>query len=371
MPCLDCVVQSEIPNSPRSKQLRGMFDVAPTQKLRHEWHVSLPIEERDWNIGLVVGPSGSGKSTILHELSEGQLFVAEHGDGCVLDDFPPDAGIKQIVEWLSAVGFSSPPDWQKPYAVLSNGERFRVDLALAIAQPESVLCLDEFTSVVHRSVAKTASAAFAKYIRKSNRKAILASCHDDIIEWLSPDWVLLPHLADFKWQERLRRPSINLEVRRVPVGAWKLFAAHHYLSSEHNRAARCFVAFWEGTPVAWTSSLPVPHRVKGIWREHRTVCLPDYQGVGIGNALSEAIGSVVKAIGFRWRSVTSHPGMVAHRARSQNWRLCSQQDSVGIDGRGLKRQKSRSTGRATCSFEYVGPAWSPKAQAAQIWGDKP
>jgi hypothetical protein len=30
---------------------------------------------------------------------------------------------------------------------------------------------------------------------------------------------------------------------------------------------------------------------KGWWREHRTVCQPDFQGVGLENALSEFVAS--------------------------------------------------------------------------------
>jgi hypothetical protein len=32
------------------------------------WHVDIPIEDTDWQIGLIVGPSGSGKTTIGRRL---------------------------------------------------------------------------------------------------------------------------------------------------------------------------------------------------------------------------------------------------------------------------------------------------------------
>ena len=41
--------------------------------------------------------------------------------------------IKEITRLFTAVGFSSPPSWIKPYSVLSNGEQFRCDLARALA----------------------------------------------------------------------------------------------------------------------------------------------------------------------------------------------------------------------------------------------
>ena len=49
--------------------------------------------------------------------------------------------------------------------------------------------IDEYTSVVNRDVAKSMSFALQRYIRKHNIKVVIASCHYDIIEWLTPDWV--------------------------------------------------------------------------------------------------------------------------------------------------------------------------------------
>jgi hypothetical protein len=36
------------------------------------------------------------------------------------------------------------------------------------------------------------SNALQKYIRRTNKKIILASCHFDIMEWLLPDWTYSP-----------------------------------------------------------------------------------------------------------------------------------------------------------------------------------
>jgi ABC-type ATPase with predicted acetyltransferase domain len=50
--------------------------------------------------------------------------------------------------------------------------------------------IDEFTSVVNRETAKSCSVALSKYIKRNNLKNIvLATCHEDILSWLEPDWV--------------------------------------------------------------------------------------------------------------------------------------------------------------------------------------
>ena len=65
----------------------------------------------------------------------------------------------------------------------------RVDLARNILSDKELIVFDEFTSVVNREVAKTTSLAINKFINKNNKKFIAISCHDDIIEWLQPDWI--------------------------------------------------------------------------------------------------------------------------------------------------------------------------------------
>lgn len=65
----------------------------------------------------------------------------------------------------------------------------RVDLARAILSEGEMIAFDEFTSVVDREVAKTCSIAVQKQIRRLGKKFVAVSCHKDIIEYLSPDWI--------------------------------------------------------------------------------------------------------------------------------------------------------------------------------------
>ena len=52
-----------------------------------------------------------------------------------------------------------------------------------------------------------------------------------------------------------------------------------------------------------------------------TVTLPDYQGAGIGNALSNFVASLWKGLGYRALRATTHPAMIASRQRSGLWRM--------------------------------------------------
>jgi ABC-type lipoprotein export system ATPase subunit len=354
----------DVQRTPRVLQLEGLFEVPPSARSESTWAVDLPIEAEPWQVGLIVGPSGSGKSTLAREAFPGVPTVSANtgydwpANQSLVDGFPAGLGIKDITAALSSVGFSSPPSWLRPFANLSTGEQFRATVARALVDPAPLVVLDEFTSVVDRNVAQIGSAAVAKAVRRlPGKQVVCVTCHHDVEEWLCPDWVVEMPNGEFTRRALRRRPAIDLEIRRVHRSAWELFKHHHYLNTTIHVAARCFVAFWRGEPVAFASSLFSPGK-RNSWREHRTVCLPDYQGVGIGNALSEYVAGVMKSLKGFYYSVTSNPAMMRHRAKSPLWVMHRQPTRSNADSaRNFKQfNKCRSTGRLAAGFRFVGPA---------------
>jgi hypothetical protein len=359
-----------IARTPRVVQLEGLFDIPPRPSSEIAWRGELPLDERPWRIGLVYGPSGSGKTTLAGEIFGPEALARfEWPAGrSILDGFPESLTVRQVTGLLSSVGFSSPPSWLRPFEALSTGERFRANLARALAV-EGTVVVDEFTSVVDRTVARIGSAAVAKAIRArtdSTFRFVGVSCHDDVIEWLDPDWIYHPASGAFDWRlERRRRPDVALEIARVHRSAWTRFKSHHYLSGALHRTARCFAGYVDHRPAAFVAVLPFPHPRRPGWREHRAVCLPDYQGIGIGNALSGFVASLFVATGKPYRSTTSHPAMIRHRARSRSWRMI-RQPSVSHGGfRGVGGRSQRAL-RVTASFEFVGPARPDEARLHEI-----
>lgn len=210
---LDIVRESPITSSGRVIQVASMFDVPPAEKSRVEWHLEVDLEARPWSVGLIVGPSGSGKSTIARELF-GDAMVDEFAwskDRSILDDFPEEMGIRDLVGLFTSVGFSSPPSWMRPYGVLSNGERFRVHVARALAEQRDgrPVVIDEFTSVIDRQVARVASHAVQKTVRRMGTRFVAVSCHYDIVEWLQPDWILEPHTGKVEWRTPGPHPPLG------------------------------------------------------------------------------------------------------------------------------------------------------------------
>lgn len=68
MPRVDLTVHVDIERTPRVTQLEGMFDVPRTERAVANYHFDVPIEEHDWQIGLITGPSGAGKSTVARHI---------------------------------------------------------------------------------------------------------------------------------------------------------------------------------------------------------------------------------------------------------------------------------------------------------------
>jgi GNAT superfamily N-acetyltransferase len=400
---LDITVSCPVNDSFRVQQVAGMFDVPLAAKATERFQVDVPDASEYWQMGLIVGPSGSGKSTVAREAFAKHLFTDAEwpADRAVVDCFG-DLPARKVVDLFTTVGFGSPPSWVKPYQVLSNGERFRCDLARALAkgmsapgsaggfetqitpqvnttpqqppaEPGATVVFDEFTSVVDRNVAKVCSAAIAKGIRRGHIpcRFVAVTCHYDVAEWLEPDWVLdmanceltrtTPGIAG----GRFRRPPIELEIYRCRMAAWQLFKRHHYLSGSLAAAARCYLTTWQGVPVNFCATLPVITK-KNHRRFTRIVTLPDYQGIGIGMRAVAAVAELHRAEGLRINVTSSHPALIRHCRRSPLWRTVNVK-KTGSAARSTRFPAYRSAaGRAVVSFEYLGKVSGDRCQVSEL-----
>lgn len=187
-------------NSFRAEKVKSLFNA----ESGHTWeHIAeLPIEDEDWQIGLIVGPSGSGKTSIGKQIWDNGIINLSEGwneNLPIVEDIAPEKSMNEVTAALSAVGLGNVPAWLRPFKVLSNGEQFRAGLARLICDAPDKVIVDEFTSVIDRQIAKIGASAFAKAWRKNGKKQIiLLSCHYDIIEWLQPDWVYDTRVSEVK-----------------------------------------------------------------------------------------------------------------------------------------------------------------------------
>ncbi len=367
----------------RAARVKSLFNAESGCRFDRDY--DLPLDDRPWKVGLVVGPSGSGKTSIGRALWEGAAFY-EQGAGWptgapIVDAIAPDGDFNAVTGALAAVGLGDVPAWLRPYHVLSNGERFRADLARIVSDAPPRVVVDEFTSVVDRQIAKVGALAFAKAWRRTTGQAVLLSCHYDIIPWLQPDWTFDTKDGTFTWGCLQRRPPIEVDVHRVDWSWWPLFEPHHYLKMPKMVAAHCYIVAVAGDPVAHlaVSSLHTGLGVEA--RACRMVVLPEWQGAGIGlrflNQVCEwqRIGDVRARLPGRSLATlfhTSHPGLVSALRRDARWR----QVSASLYGSNKRRSRAsiaRSGSvvgggygghfRAVQGFRYVGAEQGRAARA--------
>lgn len=194
----------------RVAAIRGRFSLNSEISETFSGDLVLPMK---WKIGLIYGSSGTGKTTIARDIFDDKYFEQmEYKALSVIDDMP-EATVEDITKMFVSVGFGSTPSWLKPYSVLSNGEKMRVDLARALLSSKDTIVFDEFTSVVDRNIAKIGSMCVAKSVRRSDKRFIAVSCHDDIIEWLEPDWAFctdtMSMISVKKKDQKFMSPSIR------------------------------------------------------------------------------------------------------------------------------------------------------------------
>jgi predicted ABC-type transport system involved in lysophospholipase L1 biosynthesis ATPase subunit/GNAT superfamily N-acetyltransferase len=347
------------------KEVAKSLDYVFTGKSTFEGWEKPEVAE-GFSIGLIVGPSGSGKSLLLSQFGK-ENKVSWEKDKAIVSQFN---SVKDAIDTLMAVGLNSVPSWCRPYHVLSTGEQFRADLARRLHDNAVV---DEFTSVVDRNVAKSASCGLRRYVDHSEVKGlVLASCHSDIIPWLRPDWYFDTSDGTLHDGRSLRRPQIKIRVYPCKRSVWPMFAKHHYLIATLSGSCDTYLATasFSGateTIVGFISCLPQPF-MKNAYREHRTVVLPDFQGLGIGPRISDAVAQMYVDRGKRYFSKTAHIRFGGYREVSDKWKATCKNKSARKDIAdkltGLKKDGSKrselgkdytgSPNRMTFSHEYIG-----------------
>ncbi|CAE7254570.1 unnamed protein product [Symbiodinium sp. CCMP2592] len=159
-------------------------------------------------------------------------------------------------------------------------------------------------------------------------------------------------------------PQLHLEVRRALPREWVHFRDHHYKDHTLQGAAVVFVGILDGracgfcavvqesqnwvqrncaggkygaTKAKWENvhyPLPWLKASRKLYREHRTVVLPDFQGLGVAPVLCDTVGNLCLRNGADFTSQTVHPFYGSYRDRSPFWRALptSRQPESVING---------------------------------------
>lgn len=356
-------------NSFRAARVKSLFNV--DSGCDFNIAADLPIDDGDWGLGLIVGPSGSGKTSLGKKIFPGHS-IKNLSDGWdtklpIIDSIAPGADFNDVTAALSSVGLGNVPSWLRPFNILSNGEQFRAGLARVICEAPPLVVIDEFTSVVDRQIAKIGALAFQKAWKRTGGKAVLLSCHYDIIDWLEPDWVFNTDTGEYSGRSLWRRPRIDVEIFETSSSYWPIFEPHHYLKLPKMVAASYYVAFVEGNPVGHIATSP---RLEiGAMRACRMVILPEWQGAGVGVRFLNEVCRMQLEGENKWKKRcptyfhTSHPGLCAALRRDRKWSQVSAA-MYGVNKRKSAKSIKKSLGsvgigygghfRAVQGFKYIG-----------------
>lgn len=326
--------------SQRTELVRHRFGVVGDWGASIEIARGAGVELAPGRIVLLAGPSGSGKSSALgaiatqlaRRLEDGiGVYDVQHGTfaaGCaVIDEIAPDAEFGQAAEVLTACGLGEAGLWLKPYAALSEGEKFRARLARAISLAGSVastshstlhaapiLLCDEFCSGLHRRCARAISHNLRKLVTRRGLCLIVACCTDELTADLDPDSVATFH-RDGSCTVSARRTGIpaTLSLARklqIEPGAkrdYDEFAGMHYRGTDELGFVDRVYVLREGTGgdalgiVVYSHAaleLSLRNQATGGWfsrnpqrvNDHlrilrRLVIHPDVRGCGLGHTL--------------------------------------------------------------------------------------
>jgi ABC-type ATPase with predicted acetyltransferase domain len=350
---------SKASDSFRCVKAVNSVDLDIEKKLSHVVDLDIDMPD-DWNIGLIVGASGSGKSTLASHLYGSDCFETVLDLSLpVIEQFPKDMSYDACVSNLLGVGLSSVPCWVRPAVTLSNGQRFRAEIALQIARKKDFIVIDEWTSVVDRTVAKCMSACIEKYARRENKKIVLCSCHYDVEEWLQPNWVIDCNMNLFT--RRLlqqRTEKLEFEIREVDKSTWQMFSKYHYLSDKtpggivfyfglfHNDIQIGFQCFANYTPHGDKTK-------KMILHSNRTVIHPDYVGLGLGMKLIDETSRIMHEREYRIMGKFSSISVFKSMQKNILWVLRSEGIFTPKSGGNMVRKSGFRQKQKWWSFEYV------------------
>jgi len=359
-------------DSYRAARVKSLFNAETGANF--DLDAEIPIDDNGWSLGVIVGPSGSGKTSMGGQLWGGEAFADFDnwpGDRPIVDAIAPGGDFNEVTAALAAVGLGTVPVWLRPFPVLSNGEKFRANLARVICDAPQRVVIDEFSSVVDRQIARFGALAFSKAWKRlakdGGNQCVLLSCHYDIIDWLEPDWVFDTATGKYAGRGLWRRPKFEVEIWETDWRYWPLFEPHHYLKVPKMIAATNYVGVVDGEPVVHMAqgTRPGLREARGC----RLVVMPEWQGSGVGLRFLNAICQMWLDGENRFRKSmptlfhTSHPGLCAALRRMPQWVQVSAHLYGGNKARSeASMKKSRSSGKSTYN---VGVGYGGHFRAVQ------
>lgn len=184
---------TSVERTPRVLEVAEAFGLGLSDK-EFVVYDGLELDIRPSDVVYITGQSGSGKSLLLRDLAqkmrEQGLVVADLNE-IVLEERPVvellGSNTNEALELLSRAGISDAWIYIRKPSELSDGQRYRLKLAMVLASKADVWIADEFGAVLDRTTAKVVAYNMAKVSRREGKIFMVATTHSDMIEELAPD----------------------------------------------------------------------------------------------------------------------------------------------------------------------------------------
>lgn len=151
----------------------------------------LPLQKGD--VACFTGPSGSGKSSLMRAAAvklraEGQRVLhlddLDLGEAILIEALK--LPVSEAMGLLAACGLSEARLILRTPQELSDGQRYRFRLALAISQKPDWIVADEFSATLDRTLAKVIALNLRRVSDRMGLGFLLATTHEDILPDLAP-----------------------------------------------------------------------------------------------------------------------------------------------------------------------------------------
>lgn len=204
-----------MPNNrhPETSVMR-MFGVTADRLAEKKIVIDCQIEINEGDIVYITGPSGAGKSLLLKELercipaservnlSRIKLPRGKSVIDCVampqVDGSATQMADKDVLgglRLLSVAGLGDVFCIVNEVRNLSDGQRYRLVLAMALASGKRFIFADEFCCELDRICSAVISYNIHKFAKRSGVTFILAGANEDILADLSPDVIVMKDLS--------------------------------------------------------------------------------------------------------------------------------------------------------------------------------
>ena len=178
-----------------------MFGLTIDRLTERKVNYSCQLQINTADIVYISGPSGAGKSVLLRELEKSVPSsdrmnldrIRLPNDKTLIDCI--DADLLDSLKMLSTAGLNDCFCILNQPRNLSDGQKYRFRLAMALAANKKFIFADEFCSELDRITAAVISYNIYKFAKRTGTIFILASSHNDILLDLSPDVLIATELS--------------------------------------------------------------------------------------------------------------------------------------------------------------------------------